>query len=213
MTKNFSDDLVRMTWWLVLGLGVLTTFNSARVFAQEPMTCFQMVAISDTCKNSNSNVSKSLEVESERYLKIFQQLNAKESYLSRSKLKIESGDYVAQSDSWGNVRINPDTFKNLSDDVIAFVIAHEIGHIQLHHFQGGMSAIRAPYKTYPREYDADAFAAKLMAESGYDLDKALVDFQKISGGFSRTHPSDAARIMALQTGQRQIPTVGIYIHN
>lgn len=128
-----------------------------------------------------------------------------------SNLKIQEGDYFAQSDNWGNIRINPKVYEQLSDDVIAFSIAHEMGHIFLKHFQIPISAIRVPYNTYPREYDADAFAAKLIVEAGFNLEAALEDFKKISGGFSRTHPSESARILAISTGQRLIPTVGIYV--
>ncbi len=125
-----------------------------------------------------------------------------------------------------------------SEDALAGVISHEIGHIQLKH---GIKAIKANRVTSAavqstskaalgdeksrdmefltkasesiattlvnsgysksQEYDADKFAVKLMARSGYDpnamcemLTKMSKKQEHDSRGFGKTHPSARSRI-------------------
>ncbi len=125
-----------------------------------------------------------------------------------------------------------------SEDALAGVIAHEIGHIQLKH---GIKAIKANRVTSAavqstskaalgdeksrsmeflteasesiattlvdsgysksQEYDADKFAVKLMARSGYDPNAMCEMLTKMSKkqehddrGFAKTHPSAKSRI-------------------
>jgi hypothetical protein len=106
----------------------------------------------------------------------------------------------------------------LDDDQLLFVLAHEYAHSMLKHgrkyvesfapdsalalsdealMQQYGEAARtqaAPEAlSHQQEYDADAFAAKLLNKDGIDFAKVMRGFLQSTGG-SSTHPSKRARI-------------------
>ncbi len=86
-----------------------------------------------------------------------------------------------------------------SDDELAFVVAHEIGHAVLGHIGGS-----APKK----EADADYFATYLVARAGYDPEGGSRFFRRVAskpGTLVRTtHPSFPERRLAVEQAVREI---------
>lgn len=60
----------------------------------------------------------------------------------------------------------------------AFVLAHELAHVVLHHTDG-LAAENSAEPMIRREMDADAFAIKLLKEGGFDPEAALSILSKL----------------------------------
>lgn len=92
-------------------------------------------------------------------------------------------------------------FWDLSDDSIAYTIAHELGHAYFEH--GGYND-NTPEDNHKQELMADAFGAKLAYKAGYDPRKCFSDFSQVSKKRpgSDTHPGYQDRINHIkkQTG-------------
>ncbi|MEN3747634.1 M48 family metallopeptidase [Sphingomonas sp. HF-S3] len=101
-----------------------------------------------------------------------------------------------------------------NDDELAFVIGHEMGHVQLGHREVLQTA-RVPRKGALRgfgkngdivqrtEAEADAFGGRLVIAAGYDLDRGAVILARLDPaitlfGMFRTHADPQARIRALR---------------
>lgn len=108
--------------------------------------------------------------------------------------------------------------RDLEDDELYFALAHEFGHSMLHHGRDFIETITpasaksmsdfeiittygqlarnttiTPAVSYRHEYEADAFAAKLLAKEGVDYPKAMDGLLKLRFS-SSTHPDKRKRI-------------------
>lgn len=92
-------------------------------------------------------------------------------------------------------------------DEYAFVLAHELGHIVLHHQNGGNLIARCdlPRSSLEREIEADQYAIRLLSEAGFstqagvNLLKKLGDFGTTEGfSLSTAYPTLEPRRTALE---------------
>lgn len=70
-----------------------------------------------------------------------------------------------------------------SDDELAFVLAHELGHLVLHHHSDPQAFLRptgAPTNLLQREVEADAYAIRLLHEAGFDTAQGLELLERTS---------------------------------
>ncbi len=86
---------------------------------------------------------------------------------------------------------------DLTDDAIAYTIAHELGHAYYEHggYQGKTSE-----DNYKQELLADAFGAKLAFKAGYDPRKCFADFSELNKKQpgSDTHPGYRDRVQHIK---------------
>ena len=122
------------------------------------------------------------------------------------------------------IKINPTLFYEISDDGIAFVLAHEIGHVVLRHHRAifdpkywtdNTKSVAARSREF--EHEADVFGAKLAHAAGYNPARAFEvwnDFLKeIELLFPQgTHPPYQQRIdhIRKETG---IEVSAVDLHN
>lgn len=106
---------------------------------------------------------------------------------------------VAQSNGY-TIRINPSDCNTLTNDMIAFILGHEMGHIDS--FQR-ISYLVIPSRTWNNEYEADSKGMKYMQQAGYSMEIAYTSFQ-ILGPSTNTHPDYILRKNALVSGNRVV---------
>jgi len=87
-----------------------------------------------------------------------------------------------------------------SDDRLALILAHELGHILLHEDM---------YDRGPQiEMEADAAGLALITRAGYDLDVAIEEMDRfgrtLTAGASGSHPAHEERVKALRKRQADI---------
>lgn len=99
-------------------------------------------------------------------------------------------------------------FANASEDELAFVIAHELGHLVLHTSTSAPLALLSPQQRYEgqvlREIEADQFAIRLLAKAAIDPRCALGLLGRLAGVGNEFHaelrtfyPSLDRRVRAL----------------
>ena len=112
-----------------------------------------------------------------------------------------SDGFAQSSPKTREINLDVTAFWNAPDDVLAFVIGHELGHIALHHPD---ELHQEPALNQQEELDADAYGIRLAIKLGYSKTKALsfCDVPKSSPTDSFSHPSYDRRI---QSSQQQFP--------
>ena len=119
--------------------------------------------------------------------------------LAGTQLTVQTNDQYLQANA-GNKSISMDitVFWDAPDEVLAFAIAHELGHIALGHVGDA-----TPVQSRKEELDADDFAVKLCKALGYNkagLFKFIHNKEAYfwtnlkSSGADSTHPSYDQRI-------------------
>ena len=111
------------------------------------------------------------------------------------KLSYEVGElWSAGSYKDGVIKIDLSIFWDLSNDALAYTIAHEMGHAFYKH---NGYANQTTAQNRKNELLADAFGAKLAYKAGYDPNKAfgyMTKKEKIEDLGDRTHPGYKERI-------------------
>ena len=83
---------------------------------------------------------------------------------------------------------------NISDDALAWVIGHELGHCELGHGRT-IPVLNIPADSWKDEYDADLVGKRLMQAAGYNFDIARTEIVLILGEVaSTTHPDAKSRM-------------------
>jgi Zn-dependent protease with chaperone function len=120
--------------------------------------------------------------------------------LAGTQLTVQTNDQYLQANA-GNKSISMDitVFWDAPDEVLAFAIAHELGHIALGHVGDA-----TPVQSRKEELDADDFATKLCKALGYNKaglfkfmhsKKGEYDYMNlISSQADSTHPNYNQRI-------------------
>ena len=116
----------------------------------------------------------------------------------------------------GNVVFDPAIYYDLSDDTLAYVLGHEMGHIALNH--KGYKGI--PTKvTRQNELDADVYGGKLAFKAGYSPKRAFDDMSQAAKEAKvkakDTHPDYKTRVKNLnqQLGVTDVATIQGLEHN
>lgn len=111
----------------------------------------------------------------------------------------DSSSYNAWANQ-GNIVISSNLIASSSDDEIAYVIAHEIGH----------SIFRHSSSNIHNELTADYWAGRLMIRGGFDIEKAksVLDRGELSRILNMpfsllSHPSCHRRMAAIRSGAVQ----------
>lgn len=116
-----------------------------------------------------------------------------------------------------HVIVRYDFARRLSDDALAFAIAHELGHLELKHLEDRVTTLllaatgQAPgtdsvvviavataaldQVAQRQELEADAFGVKLATRAGFDARRGLQESVGHTDADS-THPSGAQRVLA-----------------
>ncbi len=84
---------------------------------------------------------------------------------------------------------------NISDDALAWVIGHELGHCELGHGRT-IPVLNIPADSWKDEYDADLVGKRLMQAAGYNFDIARAEIVLILGEVASTTHPDARNRMA-----------------
>jgi hypothetical protein len=97
-------------------------------------------------------------------------------------------------------KITIDEDPNVSDDVLAWIIGHEMSHCELNHAKY-IRALINPIDTWKEEYDADILSKKLMTMAGYNFNTAFPELLKLyaNESASSTHPDGISRLANLTT--------------
>ncbi len=154
-----------------------------------------------------------------RFTAISNRLNEQRSH-KRFSLKLQETGEIASTfvfdQSHGLVRVSNFPMKvceihinyaifdkyELSDDALAVVIGHEMGHCELEKSNLGFSPLNYSEKNWVKEYSADNYGIKLSNAIGFDGVKGFEELSKvIEIRESTTHPSMAQRVKALKTGE------------
>jgi len=113
---------------------------------------------------------------------------------------LDSGESFAFAMPSGRIALSRGLVTSLaSEGELAFILAHEIGHIALNHFD-----LSAKKNVWQSEHAADIFAVKLLSRGGYDPRVAqLALLHSYSHTFSPTgtsgtHPDIRARQLIIQ---------------
>jgi len=118
---------------------------------------------------------------------------------------LDSSELFAVSFPRGEVVLSKGLFLAMSGEgELAFVVAHELGHIFLDHFSNGIRDRKE------REHQADIFALSLLWKGGYDprvasstLMRSYVHFTT-AGEQSSTHPDITSRQLAIKEEIRKL---------
>jgi Zn-dependent protease with chaperone function len=101
----------------------------------------------------------------------------------------------------GQIILDPAIYYDLSDDTLAFLIGHEMGHLVLGH--KGYKGI-SPKVTKQQELDADVWGGKLAFSAGYNPNQAFSDMsmaaKRATAKPSDTHPDYKTRVKNLNKG-------------
>jgi hypothetical protein len=120
----------------------------------------------------------------------------------------------AQAHGDGVISFDVSVFYDLSDDTIAYVMAHEMGHIALNTLEGYKHTTMQ--QNHKKEYDADIYGVKLAKLAGYNSRLAYGDFDEASkrAKSTQTHPSYQSRVNKVkqQTGI-DVATLNLIQHN
>ena len=122
--------------------------------------------------------------------------------LTGTQLLVKSFKNYAAADAWHReIYVDLTVFWDAPDDTLAFVIAHELGHIALGHTD---TATRAPDQSRQDEYDADDFGVDLAKRLGYTQARVFTFMHSKQGEYQRynklssepdsTHPNFDQRI-------------------
>ena len=121
-------------------------------------------------------------------------------YVNRARIVVHTdrGIYSwAQVGDDGWIEIDLASFWDLSNDCLAYVIAHEMGHIVINGRRGTkIERYRTAAERHKEEMAADVYGAKLAYDLGYDPRKAfemLSDEEKALKSDPGTHPSYSDR--------------------
>jgi Zn-dependent protease with chaperone function len=88
---------------------------------------------------------------------------------------------------------------NMTDDTLAWMIGHELGHCELKHNQIKLM-VTIPSDSWKQEYDADLVGKRLMLAAGYNFDDAVPGIIALLGYMeSSTHPDGPSRLENLNT--------------
>ena len=139
-------------------------------------------------------------------------------------MRVIEGNTVAETLQGRVVMVN-ESLADLTEGERLFVIAHEFGHIALHHwaqteqlYQKWVPGAVTPERTEPvaallgrdahelayrQEFEADAFALRTLHALGFPLQDAIGAFMHMGhgGGDSATHPGAQKRIAALRAAE------------
>ena len=88
---------------------------------------------------------------------------------------------------------------NISDDGLAWIIGHELGHCELGHGRT-IPVLTIPADSWKDEYDADLVGKRLMLAAGYNFKMALAEITLMLGNKkSNTHPDAKNRVANMTT--------------
>ena len=135
--------------------------------------------------------------------------------LAGTKLQVHSNDQYLQANAENkNISMDVTVFWDAPDDVLAFALAHELGHIALGH-----SDNVAPEQSRKEEMDADDFAVRLCKALGYNkagLFKFMHSkkenyayYNLLASQTNSTHPSYDQRIKRAKKQGFQLSKGGI----
>jgi Zn-dependent protease with chaperone function len=99
------------------------------------------------------------------------------------------------------ISVNQNTMErlNVSDDTLAWVIGHELGHCELGHGKV-MSLLNIPTDSWKDEYDADLVCKRLMQAAGYNFEIVRAEIPLILNEVaSTTHPDAKSRMANITT--------------
>lgn len=87
----------------------------------------------------------------------------------------------------------------------AFVVAHEIAHLALNHYDQNTSSL-TPHERQTLEHEADTSALLMVIRAGYDpyVASQAIERVRFHGEGKDSHPELAARIRSIHTVLRQI---------
>ena len=108
-----------------------------------------------------------------------------------------------------NIRLNTEYIKNyqLSDNAIAVIIGHEMGHCEKETFASAFSHLSYSEKNWSKEYEADLYGIELANKVGFDGKGGFKELTPIIASTNTsTHPNGALRVRAIETGEAAIRT-------
>jgi Zn-dependent protease with chaperone function len=107
------------------------------------------------------------------------------------------------------IRINTEFIKNfqLSNNAIAVVIGHEMGHCENEPLTNTFSRLAYAEKNWSTEYAADLYGVNLANQIGFNGLAGFNELTPIIGNRnSPSHPNMALRMKAIETGDQIIQT-------
>lgn len=188
VAEIISEDLTRRDFLRGAGAVAATAATGAQAGTYKNMVDFGMQKFAQE--------STKLE---KRIPPIFQNLLAasgKDANLLRNvKVSASSTPAAAEVFGDGSIILDVSTYYDLSDDAIAYTLAHEMGHVVYGHHGGykGLSAEQAKQ----RELSADVYGAKLAYKCGYNPKEAFADMnaaeKRARSKSTDTHPDYQTR--------------------
>lgn len=139
---------------------------------------------------------KDLETRGQRLYKTLVGLDPNNrSYINKTEFMVGDTPAIANATNRGNestIRIDLSICWDLSDDALAYIIAHEIGHVALDHITSYKHL--TPKQSHAQEHAADIYGVKLANRGGYDPKKAFTSFERKQRTASLTHPDYETRV-------------------
>lgn len=108
-----------------------------------------------------------------------------------------------------NIRLNTEYIKNyqLSDNAIAVIIGHEMGHCEKETLASAFSHLSYSEKNWSKKYEADLYGIELANKVGFNGMDGFKELSPIiASSNSSTHPNGALRVKAIETGEMAIRT-------
>jgi len=107
------------------------------------------------------------------------------------------------------IHVGTSFVKSYSAEIVAFLLAHELGHCQMQHQRQRANAPLVEHRrlSWQAEYEADLFGLILARDAGYEL--TVPEFRELMTRFpgGGSHPTAQARLNALKGRGREYPSM------